>query len=156
MGRVIIFVIVILSLGAFTAFGESEEKECSKAKEEKKYFEVYRVIGKGKDTRNAREDAFQNAVIEFLKENVSPRDLKENSEKILKEIFPSKKLPEFIESHKVIVLEEVEDGVRIVVDVVVRAGKLAETLERIKVPTRRVKGDENGRAKVKKEETVEQ
>lgn len=108
----------------------------SQEKGERKYFEVYRVIGKGKDLKDAREDAFQNAIIEFLKKNITPRDLKENSEKILKEIFPSNKITQFIESHKVISSEDSNEGVKIVIDVVLRTGKLFETLQKIGVPLR--------------------
>lgn len=106
----------------------------SQDKNSRKYFEVYRVIGKGKDLKESREDAFQNAIIEFLKKNVSPKDLKDNSEKILKEIFPSNKINQFIESYKVISSEESNEGVKIVVDVVVKVGKVIEVLQKIGVP----------------------
>lgn len=106
----------------------------SQDKNSRKYFEVYRVIGKGKDLKESREDAFQNAIIEFLKKNVSPKDLKDNSEKILKEIFPSNKISQFIESYKVISSEESNEGVKIVVDVVVKVGKVIEVLQKIGVP----------------------
>jgi len=84
--------------------------------------------------KESREDAFQNAIIEFLKKNVSPKDLKDNSEKILKEIFPSNKINQFIESYKVISSEESNEGVKIVVDVVVKVGKVIEVLQKIGVP----------------------
>ncbi|MEN2997661.1 MAG: hypothetical protein ABDH28_01270 [Brevinematia bacterium] len=111
----------------------SDEVKAQK-KDERKYFEVYRVIGKGKDLKEARDDAYQNAIIEFLKKNVSPKDLKDNSEKILKEIFPSKRIVDFIESYKVISLDDSGDSVKIVIDIVVKVGNLVEALEKIKVP----------------------
>lgn len=102
-----------------------------------KSFEVYRVVGKGKDLKDARDDAFQNAIIEFLRKNVAPKDLKENSEKILREIFASRKITNFIESHKIISSEDIEGNVKIIVDVVLRADRLVETLEKAKVPLKK-------------------
>lgn len=127
MRRVLVFCVLFIFLSE-VSYLYSQEKS------ERKYFEVYRVVGKGKDIRDAREDAFQNAIIEFLKKNVSPKDLKENSEKILKEIFPSNKIGQFIESFKTVSSEEVGQEIRLVIDVVLRAGKLIETLQKIGVP----------------------
>lgn len=102
-----------------------------------KSFEVYRVVGKGKDLKESREDAYLNAIIEFLRKNVAPKDLKENSEKILKEIFASRKITNFIESHKIISSEDLEGSVKIIIDVVLRTDRLFETLEKAKIPLKK-------------------
>ncbi|MFN4245676.1 MAG: hypothetical protein ACK4F9_05965 [Brevinematia bacterium] len=124
-----IFLILFILSSYIFAFSQEIKKESTS-----KYFEVYRVIGKGKDINEAIEDAYQNAIIDFLKKYVESKDLKENSEKILKEIFPSKKIKEFIESYKILSSEESSGSVKIVIDIVVRSGKITESLNKIKVP----------------------
>lgn len=130
--RLIVLVFILIVVFCFSVLSEAQEK--SKQVDSRKAFEVYRVVGKGKDLKEAREDAYQNAIIEFLKKNVYPKDLKNNSEKILKEIFPSKKILDFIESYKVISPEDSGDSVKIVMDVVIRVQKLIDTLQKINVP----------------------
>ncbi|MCX8029454.1 MAG: hypothetical protein N2712_05615 [Brevinematales bacterium] len=122
--------ILILSLLGFVWANDDKSRVI-------KYFETYRVIGKGKDLKESREDAYQNAIIEFLRKTVSPKDLKDNSEKILREIFASRKITNFVETHKIISSEEVGDSIKIIVDVVLRTGKIVEILEKIEVPIRR-------------------
>ncbi len=136
-----VYRVVIIFLMVFVLLGSGTAQEVKK-NTNKKYFEVYRVIGKGKDLQEAREDAYQNAIIDFLKKKLTPKTLKENSEKILKEIFPSKKIKEFIESYKIVSSEDSSDSIKIVVDVVLRSGKLIETLNKINVPIKTEKLEE--------------
>ncbi|MGB9621395.1 MAG: hypothetical protein ACP5PT_02555 [Brevinematia bacterium] len=112
------------------SFSQSEETK----NKEMKYFEVYRQVGKGKDLREAKEDAYQNAIIEFLKVNVSSKDIKENSQKLLKELLSSSKIKNFIESEKIISQEYIEDGQKIIIDIVLRVGKIIEVLQKLDIP----------------------
>ncbi|MGC8964943.1 MAG: hypothetical protein ACP5KI_06230 [Brevinematia bacterium] len=129
--RLILVILGILLI--FTpkiSFSQSEETK----NKEMKYFEVYRQVGKGKDLREAKEDAYQNAIIEFLKVNVSSKDIKENSQKLLKELLSSSKIKNFIESEKIISQEYIEDGQKIIIDIVLRVGKIIEVLQKLDIP----------------------
>lgn len=124
------FLIIVLMMFFLHLVSFAQEKD----KKSIKYFEVYREVGKGRDLREAKEDAYQNAIIEFLKKNVSAKNIKENSQKLLKELLSSSKIKNFVESEKIISQEDSGDGQKIIIDVVLRVGKIVEVLQRLEIP----------------------
>ncbi len=99
----------------------------------KEKFDTYRVIGKADTKKDAYIDAYQNAMIEFIKSKISPVDIKQKSSSILKTLFPIKTLTNLIYSQKVISEEVLEGETKVVLDIQLDEKKIVELLKSIDI-----------------------
>jgi len=115
----LIFAMSLLIAGIIFA----EEENSTKA-------DTYRVVGIGDSLKEAEIDAYQNAIIEFFKKNLTREDIKTNSNKLLKEFFSLNKIKTYIKSSKV-VSNEGSSKVKLVVDISLDTQKITETLNKL-------------------------
>jgi len=100
---------------------------------------TYRVVGTGSSFKEAEIDAYQNAIIEFFKDNLRQEDIRTNSSKLLKEFFNLSKIKSYIKSKKVISREDEKNKVKIVMDVTLDIEKVLESLYKLNITPENIK-----------------
>jgi hypothetical protein len=106
---------------------------------------TYRVVGVGSSLKEAEIDAYQNAIIEFFKNNLTPDDIRTNSSKLLKEFFSLSRIKSYIKSTKIISKEDSGDKVKIVIDLTLNIEKVLESLDKINITPKNIRSKKANR-----------